>query len=261
MNERPISPKSPEEIERLARGGAVLRRVLEELAAMVKPGVTGQELDREAERRLRAKGAEPSFKGFTSGKGKPFPATLCVSANRAIVHGLPTPDPFQEGDLVGLDLGCRYEGLYTDTALTMIVGRGTAEAARLLEVTRAALAAGIAVVRPGSTTGDIGAAIQRVVDQAGFSVVRDLTGHGVGYAVHEPPPVPNFGRPGSGTALVEGLVLAIEPMVVASSKSGVRLGADGWTVFAAASALTAHEEHTVVVTKDGVRILTLAPVD
>ena len=248
--------KSPEEIARLARGGAILRTVLEEVAALARPRVTGNELDAEAERRLRAAGAEPSFKGYAGGNGKMFPASLCVSVNSAIVHGVPTDEPLQEGDVVGLDLGCRYQGLFTDTALTILIGTGTAEAEKLLSVTREALRAGIAAIRPGATTGDIGAAVQRIVEEAGFAVVRDLTGHGVGYTVHEAPRIPNYGRRGKGAALVEGLVLAIEPMVIASKNHAVRVAEDGWTVLAADPVLAAHEEHTVVVTRDGARILT-----
>lgn len=255
-NDRSMKPKSAAEIERLARGGTILRTVLEEIAVLARPGGTGNELDAEAERRLRAAGAEPSFKGYASGEAEPFPAALCVSINSAVVHGLPTDEPLREGDVVGLDLGCRYEGLFTDTALTVIVGTGTAEAEKLVAVTRAALAAGISVVRPGATTGDIGAAVQRVVEDAGFAVVRDLTGHGVGYAVHEGPRIPNYGRPGEGAKLVPGLVIAIEPMVLASKNHAVRVAEDGWTVLAADPVLAAHEEQTVAVTNDGVRILT-----
>lgn len=256
MARRPVSTKTPAEIECLARGGALLRRILEEVAVLARPGATGVELDREAERRLRDAGAEPSFKGYAGGDGRLFPASLCVSVNRAIVHGLPTDVPFREGDVVGLDLGCRFEGLFTDTALTIMVGKGTPEAQRLIRVTQAALAAGIRAVRPGATLGDIGAAVQDVVEAAGFAVVRDLTGHGVGYAVHEEPHVPNFGKRGAGLKLVEGIVLAIEPMVIASLNHAVTVADDGWTVTAAAPVLAAHEEHTVAVTGDGARILT-----
>lgn len=256
MSSRSVQPKSPEEIERLARGGVILRTVLEEVAALARPGVTGNELDAEAERRLRAAGAEPSFKGYQGSDGKAFPASLCVSVNNAIVHGLPTDVPLREGDLVGLDLGCRHEGLFTDTAMTVSVGSGTAEAEKLIAVTRAALEAGIAAVRSGATIGDIGAAVQRVVEESGFAVVRDLTGHGVGYAVHEAPRVPNYGRPGDGVKLVEGMVLAIEPMVIAGKNPAVRVADDNWTVLAADPVLTAHEEHTIVVTANGARILT-----
>ncbi len=248
--------KTTEEIARLAEGGAILRRVLEDIVARAIPGATGAELDAEAERRLRAAGAEPSFKGYASKGEKAFPSSLCVSVNSAIVHGPPTNTTFRDGDVVGLDLGAKYQGLFTDAATTVVVGKGTAEAERLIAVTRDALRAGIAAARPGATTGDIGAAVQRVVEAAGFGVVRDLTGHGVGYAVHEPPRIPNFGTPGSGERLVEGMVIAIEPMVIASRNHAVKIASDGWTVIAADPVLTAHEEHTVAVTSKGARVLT-----
>ncbi|TSC73003.1 MAG: methionyl aminopeptidase [Parcubacteria group bacterium Gr01-1014_38] len=263
MTPKSLKPKSPEDIERLARGGAILRTVLEEVAALARPGITGKELDAEAERRLRAAGAEPSFKGYAGGDGKAFPASLCVSVNSAVVHGLPTDEPLKHGDVVGLDLGCRYEGLFTDTAMTIFVGdehdreKKNPIAHALIRATRRALQAGIQAARTGATTGDIGYAIGHLVEQIyGFSVVRDFTGHGVGYAVHEAPRVPNSGRPGEGAKLVEGLVLAIEPMVIASKNHAVRIAKDGWTVLAADPVLAAHEEHTVAVTAQGSRILT-----
>lgn len=249
-------PKTKEEIEILAAGGAILRRALDAVVAAATPGVTGSALDRMAERLLREAGAEPSFKGYRGSDGRTFPTALCVSVNSAIVHGVPTNEPLRDGDVVGLDLGCRYQGLFTDTATTVIVGQGTPAAERLLRVTRDALAAGMAAARAGATTGDIGAAVQRVVEYAGYAVVRDLTGHGVGYAVHEPPRIPNFGRRGEGERLREGQVIAIEPMVIASRDHRVQVAEDNWTVVASGGALTAHEEHTVAVTREGVRVLT-----
>lgn len=251
-----IRAKTPAEIAILAEGGAILRRALDAVVQAARPGITGQALNQLAEQTLRAAGAEPSFKGYAGSDGKKFPASLCVSVNSAIVHGVPTSEPLKEGDVVGLDLGARYRGLFTDAATTIIVGKGTEDAERIIAVTRAALAAGVAAVRPGATTGDIGAAVQDIVERAGFSVVRDLTGHGVGYAVHEEPRVPNFGHRGEGVRLIENLIVAIEPMVIASKNPAVVVANDGWTVLAADSVLTAHEEHTVVVTRDGARILT-----
>ncbi len=250
--------KTPEEIERLAVGGRILAEALAAVAAAARPGVTGQALDRLAEEHLRASGAEPSFQGYAGGNGKKFPSSLCVSVNSAIVHGVPTDEPLKPGDVVGLDLGARYQGLFTDTATTVIVGQGSAEAERLLRVTTEALAAGIAAARIGNRIGQIGAAVQALVEAAGFSVVRDLTGHGVGYAVHEPPRVPNYGQPAEGPELVEGLVLAIEPMVIAGKDHRVTVGRDGWTVHARDPVLTAHMEHTVAVTAAGPRVLTTA---
>lgn len=250
-------PKSQTEIERLAAGGQVLARALATVVAAARPGATGRELDRLAEETLRAAGAEPSFKGYAGKDGRPFPASLCVSVNSAVVHGLPTDEPLAAGDVVGLDLGAKYQGFYTDSATTIVVGgKGSAEAERVIRATREALAAGIAAARTGGTVGDIGAAIQQVAEAAGFSVVRDLTGHGVGYAVHEPPRVPCTGTPGEGERLAEGLVLAIEPMVIAGKNHRVRVAPDGWTVVADDAVLTAHEEHTVVVTASGPQILT-----
>lgn len=256
MRSTAIRPKTAEEIAILADGGAILRGALDAVVAAARPGVTGRKLDALAETTLRAAGAEPSFKGYPGSDGKAFPASLCVSLNTAIVHGVPTDIPLKSGDVVGLDLGCRYRGLFTDTATTVIVGRGTADARRLIQVTRDALDAGIARVRVGATIGDIASAVQTLVEAAGYSVVRDLTGHGVGYAVHEPPRVPNFGRPGEGVRLTEGLVIAIEPMVVAGPHHTVAVAADGWTVIATDPVLTAHEEHTVAVTHRGARVLT-----
>lgn len=251
-----LKPKSPEEIERLGLGGAILASALAAVAAAARPGVTGVELDRLAEETLRASGAEPSFKGYQGSNGKTFPGALCVSVNSAVVHGPPTDTPLEEGDVVGLDLGARFQGLFTDTATTIIVGKGSKEAERLVEVTATALKRGISAARPGATTGDIGAAVQAAAEAAGFSVVRDLTGHGVGYAVHEPPRVPNFGRRGEGTRLFPGLVLAIEPMVIAGSNHAVKVLQDGWTIVAEEPVLTAHMEHTVVVGDSGARVLT-----
>ncbi len=249
--------KTPEEIERLARGGVILRRVLEDLVGLVRPGMTGADLATEAERRLRSQGAEPSFKGYspTGRLEDAFPSALCVSVNSAVVHGIPTRTPLRDGDIVGLDLGCRYEGLYTDTATTVPVGNIGPEAARLIAMTRGALAAALAIVRAGVRTGDIGAVVQRTVEQAGFAVVRDLVGHGVGYDVHEEPSIPNFGKPGTGVALPAGMVIAIEPMVIAG-KHHIEIAPDGWTVRSRDGTLAAHEEVTVVVNADGAHVLT-----
>lgn len=251
-----LAIKSPEEIARLRAGGKILAAALNTVVQAVRPGVTGVELDQLAERTLRAAGAEPSFKGYAGSDTRVFPASLCVSVNSAIVHGVPSSFPLKEGDVVGLDLGARYQGLFTDTATTVIVGKGSPEAEKLLRVTREALEAGIAAVRSQATVGDIGEAVQEVVERAGYAVVRDLTGHGVGYAVHEPPRIPNYGKKGEGARLVPGLVLAIEPMVIASKSHRVEVGEDGWTVHSGDKALTAHMEHTVAVTAEGALVLT-----
>lgn len=253
-----LRTKTPDEVERLAVGGRILAEALAAVVAAAVPGATGRALDRLAEEHLRATGAEPSFKGYAGGDGKKFPAGLCVSVNSAIVHGVPTDEPLDAGDVVGLDLGAKYQGLFTDTATTITVGKGSENAERLLRVTADALAAGIAAARVGNRIGHIGAAVQAVVEAAGFSVVRDLTGHGVGYAVHEAPRVPNYGHPGDGPELTEGLVLAIEPMVIAGNDHRVTVGRDGWTVFARDPVFTAHMEHTVAITAAGPRVLTVA---
>jgi methionyl aminopeptidase len=257
MNKINFKLKSADEIETLARGGAILREVLEKVALMVKPGVTGIELDTVAEKMLRDRNAEPAFKGYSS-SGDPkdaFPATLCISPNSAVVHGIPNNQPFEEGDIVSLDIGCRFEGMYTDTAMTATVGKVSSEAKRLISVTKQALQAGVDAVRPGVKTGNIGAAIQKVAEREGFSIVRELVGHGVGFAVHEAPAVPNYGTKGSGVALPIGTVIAIEPMLNLGKKEIITAN-DGWTVLTEDGAISAHEELTVAVVEGGVRVLT-----
>lgn len=251
-----VRPKKPKEIETLAKGGQILAELLGELNSHVRPGAVPRELDQIARDLIAARGVTPSFLGYVSGGHRPFPAALCVSVNSAVVHGLPSEEPLREGDLVGLDLGIVYQGLYLDSAHTVPVGDVSAEGRRLLNVTKQALAIGIKTARLGNTTGDMGAAIQEYVEGQGYSVVRQLVGHGVGYAVHEEPRVPNFGSPGEGERLVEGLVIAIEPMVVVGNPA-VETSEDGWTVATSSGNLAAHEEHTVAITKEGPRILTL----
>lgn len=257
MTNTTISLKTAEEIERMYRGGKILRTVLEEVAAMVKPGITGTELDRVAEQKLLANGAQPAFKNYApSGSDEnPFPATLCVSVNSAVVHGIPDDTPLKNGDIVSLDIGCLYDGLYTDTATTVGVGKISPEAKRLISITKQSLQAAINVVRPDVTTGEIGEAVQKVAEKAGFSLVRELVGHGVGFAVHEAPNVPNYGRKGQGVSLPIGTVIAIEPMVNMGKKE-IAVAKDGWTVLTEDGELSAHEEVTVAVVRDGVRVLT-----
>lgn len=250
-----VRRKSKPEIEVLAAGGGQLAELLDRLAAAVKPGVTGRELDQQAQRWIQEVGAKPSFLNYTGGSSQPFPAALCVSVNGALVHGLPNDEPFREGDIVGLDLGIIYQGLYLDAARTVGVGKISAAAQRLLAVTREALRRGVAAARIGNRLGDIGAAVQTYVEGEGFGVVRQLVGHGVGYAVHEEPQVPNFGRTGQGLKLKEGLVIAIEPMVTAGNPL-VSTAVDGWTVVTKDGSLAAHEEDTVAITDSGPRVLT-----
>lgn len=245
--------RSAAEIERLARVNALVARVLAELKAAVAPGVTTADLDALAEQRLREAGAEPAFKGYHG-----YPATICASVNEQVVHGIPSNRPLVEGDIVSIDMGAKLEGFYGDSAVTVPVGRVSPEAARLLEVTEAALYKGIEAVRPGGRVSDIGAAVQRHVEAHGFSVVREFVGHGIGTRLHEEPQIPNYGPAGRGPRLAEGMVLAIEPMVNVG-KPGVKVLGDGWTAVTKDGSLSAHFEHTVVVTADGYRILTLAP--
>lgn len=250
-----IRVKTKQEIATLAEGGKILGNILTKLAAEAKPGATGRQLDQLARELIAEAQAKPSFLGYASKNHPPFPAALCVSINEAVVHGLPNDVALKEGDVVGLDLGLIHYELYLDSARTIIIGQGSAEAQRLVQVTRESLAAGIAMAKIGNTTGDIGATIQEYIEAQGYSVVRQLVGHGVGYAVHEEPPVPNFGKRGRGVKLQEGLVIAIEPMVTTGDPT-VTTASDGWTVVIQTGTLSAHEEHTVAITSSGPKILT-----
>jgi methionyl aminopeptidase len=247
-----IHLKSPEEVDTIARAGAILAELYREIPAQVRPGVTTLELDRWAESFIRGRdGAEPAFKGLYG-----FPATLCTSVNHEVVHGIPsTRRPLREGDVLSVDCGVKLEGFYADAAISLPVGEVSAEVEALLERTRAALGCGIAEARPGNRLGDIGAAIQAVADDAGYGVVRELVGHGVGRQPHEEPQVPNFGTRGKGLKLLEGMVLAIEPMFNLGT-AGVRTLPDRWTVVTADRRVSAHFEHTVAITAAGPRILT-----
>lgn len=250
-----ITRKSPAEIRTLKEGGRILAEVLTQLEKRVEPGITPAELDRLARRLLRERGAQAAFKGYRPQQGlKPFPGAICVSVNWTVVHGIPKERPLASGDVVSLDLGVRYKGFFTDAAITVGVGALAPGAKRLLKVTEEALYLGIKQARPGNTTGDIGYVIQRWVERNGFSVIKELVGHGVGYAVHEPPYVPNFGAPKSGVTLVPGMVIAIEPMVSAGTGEVV-MSPDG-TFVTKDRALAAHFEHTVAIMPRGPVILT-----
>ncbi|QBS37011.1 type I methionyl aminopeptidase [Thermaerobacter sp. FW80] len=246
-----IELKSPREIELMREAGRIVAAVLRELASALRPGITTADLDRLAERLIREAGAEPAFKGYQG-----FPASICTSINDEVVHGIPSPRRvIREGDVVSIDVGARYHGYHGDSAATFAVGAVSAEARRLLEVTRRSLEAGIAAARPGHRVGDVGHAVQQVVEAAGFSVVRDYAGHGIGRAMHEDPQVPNYGQPGTGLRLRPGLVLAIEPMVNAGGPA-VRTDPDGWTVRTVDGSLSAHFEHTVLITEGEPEVLT-----
>lgn len=234
----------------MRQGGAKLAAIVASVSAAAKPGVSKKELEQMAEKLISSSGGESSFKGFHG-----YPAVSCLSLNNEVVHGLPSDTLLQSGDLLGIDIGLRYKEYCTDMAITVPIGDISAEARRLLEVTEKALAVGLAVVRPGCRLGDLGSAIQREVETHGFGIVRDLTGHGIGRSPHEEPSIPNFGQPGKGMVLEEGMVLAIEPMVSAGT-GAVKQLADGWTIVTFDNSLAAHFEHTVVVTSDGCKILT-----
>ena len=243
---------SADEIEAIARAGRILAALHRAIPERVAPGVTTADLDRFAEEFIRShEGAEPAFKGLYG-----FPATLCTSVNHEVVHGIPTHRrKLAEGDVVSVDCGVKLDGYYADAANTYPVGEVAPELTQLLEKTEAALHRGIAEARPGQRLGDLGAAIQEVADEAGYGVVRELVGHGVGRKPHEEPQVPNYGKAGKGLKLVEGLVLAIEPMFNLGV-AGVRTLPDRWTVVTADRKVSAHFEHTVAVTANGPRILT-----
>jgi methionyl aminopeptidase len=248
----PIVCKSASELEKMRRSGGIVRTVLDELRAMVKPGVSTMDLERHAEKRVRELGAKPAFKGYHD-----YPCVLCTSVNNEIVHGIPSEKrKLAEGDIVSIDCGVVLDGYYGDAAITVAVGEKITETAqKLLQVTEASLARAIEKVRIGNTVGDVGAAVQEVVEANGFSVVRDFVGHGIGTKLHEDPQVPNFGTPGHGARLREGMVLAIEPMVNAG-KPGARVLADNWTAVTEDGSISAHFEHCVAVTKDGPLVLT-----
>jgi methionyl aminopeptidase len=245
-----IVRKSPEEVDRMAAAGRILTRCLRIVAAKARPGVTTAELDSAAERFIRSQGAEPAFKGYRG-----FPGSICASPNSMVVHGIPGPYELKRGDIVSIDVGVVKDGWVADAAITVPVGEVSPEARRLLEVTRAALFAGVEQMQPGNHLGDVSAAIQRAVEIEGLSIIRTLVGHGIGREMHEDPQVPNFGEPGRGPLLEEGTVLAIEPMVNAGG-SLVRTGDDGWAVYSQDGSLAAHFEFTVAVTGEGPRILT-----
>lgn len=241
--------KTPGELELMDEANAIVHRVLARLGEMIAPGVTTRELDRFAESEIRKAGAVPAFLHY-----KGYPATLCTSVNDVIVHGIPNDQALAEGDIVGIDCGVVYQGYYGDAARTFAVGRVSPEAQRLLDVTREALEIAVQQVQPDGRLSDIGSAVQQHVEAAGFSVVREFVGHGIGTSLHEDPQVPNFGPRGKGIRLRPGLVLAIEPMVNAGGRD-VRVDPDGWTARTADGSLSAHFEYSVAVTAQGPRVL------
>lgn len=252
-----ITIKTQEEIEKLREGGKRLAQAIANTAKHVAPGVSAKYLDEVFEKEVRALGGDPAFLGYRpEGVKNPFPASLCVSVNDVVVHGIPNENQvLKEGDIVTLDGGFVYKGMYTDHAITVPVGTVSDEARRLIHATRDSLMAGIRAIRPGARTGDIGNAIETFVKPYRFGIVRELAGHGVGYTVHEDPYVPNYGKKGEGPELKPGMVLAIEPMLTAGTRF-VSFSRDGYTVTTKDHNLSAHFEHTIVITEDGAEILT-----
>jgi len=247
---RMIIRKTPEQIDLMAASGEILVRCLKMLASKARPGVTTEELDVAAEKFIRSQGAVPAFKGYRG-----FPGSICASPNSMVVHGIPGPYELERGDILSIDVGVIKDGWVSDAAMTVPVGPIDRGARQLLDVTKASLFAGVEQMRLGNHLGDVSSAIQQAVEAEGLSIIRTLVGHGIGREMHEEPQVPNFGEPGKGPELEEGMVLAIEPMVNARGPL-VRMGDDGWSVYSEDDSLAAHFEFTVAVTADGPRILT-----
>jgi methionyl aminopeptidase len=243
--------KSPEEIDRMRRAGRIVAGTIDAVLAAVRPGMATRALDAVAERVILREGATPSFKGYRG-----FPASICVSVNEQVVHGIPGARTLRAGDVLSLDFGAIWDGYHADSAVTVFVGEPRSdEAEKLVRVTEDALEAGISQIREGSRLSDVGHAVQQVVEGAGFSVVREYVGHGIGQRLHEDPQIPNYGQPGRGPEIKPGLVVAVEPMVNMGDWPTRVLG-DGWTVVTADGSLSAHFEHTIAVTDHGSEVLT-----
>lgn len=245
-----IRLKTKEDIRKMRRAGILLRDLLLKLSEKIVPGVKTAQLDRFAEEYLKRNGGIPAFKGYRG-----YPASICVSVNDEVVHGIPGSREIREGDIVSIDVGVYYDGVFCDSAITVPCGRVTPEAEKLIEVTREALIRGIKVAKIGNRVGDISHTIQEFVESNGFNVIREFVGHGIGYDLHEDPPVPNFGKKGEGYMLSEGMTVAIEPMVSAGDWR-VKIDGNGWTARTVDGSLSAHFEHTVAITSDGPIVLT-----
>jgi methionyl aminopeptidase len=245
-----IVKKTPAEIDRMAAAGDILVRCMDLLEAEVRPGVTTGQLDAIAEEFIRSQGATPAFKGYHG-----FTGSICASPNQMVVHGIPGSFKLSDGDIISIDIGVVLDGWVADAARTFAVGTITPVAAKLLDVTRESLMQAVEQCRVGNRLGDISHAVQAHVEANGFSVVRTLVGHGVGRSMHEDPQIPNFGPPGKGVRLEEGMVLAVEPMTTAG-RHAVRMGDDGWSIFSQDGSLTAHFEFTIAITATGPRVLT-----
>ncbi|MDP2684115.1 MAG: type I methionyl aminopeptidase [bacterium] len=243
--------KTPDEIKIIKQGGKILAGILKELTEQVEAGMSTMDLENYAQELFKQSGGSPSFQNYDG-----FPTATCISVNDEVVHGIPRRNKIiKEGDIVGIDVGLKYKGLFTDTAVTVPIGKIDKERKKLLKITQEALNIAILKAKPGNFIGDIGQAVQNYVEKNGYSVVRSLVGHGVGHEVHEAPRVPNFGEVGTGELLREGMVLALEPMVNIGTYD-IIIKKDGWTIATADGSLSAHFEHTVAITKNGARILT-----
>jgi methionyl aminopeptidase len=245
-----IVPKTPQQVDEMAQAGDILVRCLKMLEKSARPGVTTGELDAAAERFIASQGATAAFKGYRG-----FPGSICASPNSMVVHGIPGPYELKRGDLISLDVGVIHNGWVADAAFTIPIGPVSEPAMQLLETTRESLFAGIAEAKAGNHLGDISHAIQERVERDGLAVIRSLVGHGIGRRMHEDPQIPNYGEPGRGPRLEEGMTLAIEPMVNIGTE-GIRMGDDGWSVYSEDGSLAAHFEFTIAVGKDGPRVLT-----
>src|SRR5580704_16460217 len=245
-----IIKKTPAEIEQMAAAGAILVKTMNLLAGKVRPGVTTRELDQAAEKFIRSQGAEPAFKGYRG-----FPGSICASPNSMIVHGIPGSYKLGRGDILSIDIGVVFNGWVADAARTLAIGPVSPVATKLLRVTEESLFLAVEQCRPGNRLGDVSHAVQEHVEAAGLSIVRTLVGHGIGRSMHEEPQIPNYGNPGTGVLLEEGMVLAVEPMVTAG-RHAVRVGEDHWAIYSQDGSLAAHFEFTIAVTADGPRILT-----
>ena len=242
--------KTAAEIEAIRQSGKILATTLRRIKAEVTDGMTGKDVSQIARAELKAMGGKPSFLGYGG-----FPDVICISLNDEVVHGIPDKREFKPGDIIGFDFGVTYDGMITDSAVSLIIGKGTPKAEALLHDTQESLHAGINVVKDGVRTGDIGAAVQAVLDPQGYGIVRDLVGHGVGHYVHEDPNIPNVGKAGTGDRLVAGMTIAIEPMATLGTYK-VQIDPDGWTIRTQDGSLSAHFEHTVLITDTGAEILT-----
>ncbi len=245
-----IIRKTEEELEQMAAAGQIVARCLDMLRSKCRAGVTTAELDKTAEKFIRSQGAEPAFKGYRG-----FPASICTSPNSMVVHGIPGLYTLERGDVISLDVGVELDGWVADAAITVPIRPVSPVATKLLKATRESLEAGIERCRPGARMGDVSNAVQKRVESDGFSVIRSLVGHGIGRAMHEDPQIPNFGEPGKGPLIEEGMVFCIEPMVSVGGPA-VRLADDNWAIYSEDGSLTAHFEHTVAITAEGPRILT-----